>query len=152
MFPIRFADLPRKSQYLLSFQATIPSTKVGTLRSLLQSNPPIAEQGASKKSTISQYFSTTNCVCDCGGQTQAGICSKCLRAENRQKSTLIISDKICQLDRKVNLCQEICSSCCGRAFQTKCTSLDCPVLFMLNRWQRDSKQMDYFRQLLAENF
>lgn len=137
-----FADLPRKNQYLLSLET---ASKVMA---------PDANQSATigKKSTISQYFSTTNCVCDCGGHTQNGVCDNCLRPNRKQLSAVVLADKCLQLERKLNLCREICASCCGQAKDTKCASLDCSVLFMLNRWTRDSKQIDFYRQLLLRHF
>lgn len=140
-----FADLPRKNQYLLSLEAA-SKVMTATASDVNQSTM------VGKKSTISQYFSTTNCVCDCGGHTQNGICDICLRSERKQLSAVILADKCLQLERKVNLCLEICGSCCGQNTDKKCTSLDCSVLFMLNRWKRDSKQIEFYRQLLSEMF
>lgn len=114
--------------------------------------PFFGENRVAKKSTISQYFSTSTCVCDCGGQTKNGICPDCLQPKRRQRSALILSDKIYKLERKLQLCEEICRSCFGRAFNIDCTSLDCPVLFMRNRRQRDAREIDHFRQLLVEHF
>lgn len=149
-----FADLPRKTQYMLSLDIaanilnhTKPSTdKFGMM---------MDGSGATttmKKSTISQYFSSTNCVCDCGGHTQNGICSMCLEPRRRQQSVLILNDKCMQLERKLNLCLEICSACCGQTVENKCKSLDCSVLFMLNQYQRESKQIHFYRQLLRKHF
>lgn len=137
-----FADLPRKNQYLLSVET---ASKVMTAT--------VADSNANgKKSTISQYFSTTNCVCDCGGHTQNGICDECLLPNRKQLSAIVLADKCLKLERKLNLCLEICSSCCGQAKDTTCTSLDCSVLFMLNHWKRDSKQIEFYRQLLFGRF
>lgn len=141
-----FADLPRKNQYLLSLET---ASKVMTSASAVDSDQSAA---ISKKSTISQYFSTTNCACDCGGHTQNGVCDECLRPNRKQLSVVILADKCLQLERKLNLCLEICASCCGQTKDTKCTSLDCSVLFMLNRWKRDSKQIEFYRQLLFGQF
>lgn len=146
-----FADLPRKSQYLLSLETAskvMASTKF-TNDANDFNHPPNATH---KKSTISQYFSTTNCACDCGGHTQNGICNDCLKPERRQSSAFILNEKCLRLERKLHLCREICASCCGQSTDTKCLSLDCSVLFMLNRWERDSKQIDFYRQLLCEQF
>lgn len=118
----------------------------------MQAAQSYSDQRTVKKSTISQYFSTSTCVCDCGGQTQNGICTQCLQPDNRQRSAFILSEKIYQLDRNLSLCQEICRSCCGRSFENNCASLDCPILFMLNQRRRNFKETDYFRQLLVEHF
>lgn len=142
-----YADLPRKSQYMLSLD--VASNILNANQSW---NSSLDTGAAAKKSTISQYFSSTNCVCDCGERTQNGICSKCLEPRRMQQSALILSDKCMQLERKLNLCLEMCSSCCGQLIDSKCMSLDCSVLFMLNRWKRDSKQIQFYRQLLCKHF
>lgn len=140
-----FADLPRKNQLLLSLEMAskvMTSTTADTHQTTI----------VGKKSTISQYFSTTNCVCDCGGHTQNGVCDNCLRPERKQYSAVVLVDKCLQLERKVNLCAEICGSCCGQNKDSKCMSLDCSVLFMLNRWKRESKQIEFHRKLLYDQF
>lgn len=129
----RFADLPRtyKSLTMTSTASTIA-------------------KNASKKSTISQYFSTTSCVSDCGEQTQNGICANCQR--HPQKSAVILSLKVNNLERKFNMAQRLCASCCGRSYHIDCNSLDCPVLFVSNGWKRENKQVEYFRELLEGQF
>lgn len=75
-------NLPRKTQLLSSFALT-----------------SVAENlKISKKSTISQYFSTTNCITECGNQTRKGICENCL--QQPQKSLVILHDKITKLERR----------------------------------------------------
>lgn len=156
-----FTDLPRKAQYLLSLDIAsnvINANNVGTHDMSMNESVIRGVAGvtyasaATKKSTISQYFSSTNCICDCGGHTQHGICSKCLEPKRRQQSTLILSDKCIRMERKYRLCQDICSACCGNVVDNKCISLECPVLFMLNRWKRDSKQIQFYRQILDKHF
>lgn len=154
-----FVDLPRKSQYTLSLDvASNILSKSNQPRSdpfgdsLLAPATSDVSGGPAKKSTISQYFSTTNCVCDCGERTQNGICSGCLQPYRVQQSVVILADKCMKLERKLNLCQEICSSCCGQSIDSKCNSLDCSVLFMLNQWKRDSQQIQFYRQLLCKHF
>lgn len=150
-----YADLPRKSQYMLSLDVAsnilTKSWDISTEKSLIKGVAGVTG-AAAKKSTISQYFSSTNCVCDCGEHTQNGICSKCLEPHRVQQSVLILMDKCMQLERKLNLCLEMCSTCCGQLIDNKCMSLDCSVLFMLNRWKRDSKQIHFYRQLLCKHF
>lgn len=153
-----FADLPRKSQYVLSLDmaSNILSKSNQSWDSMDQTMvrgvASVTSAAAAKKSTISQYFSSTNCICDCGEHTQNGICSNCLQPHRKQQSIMILMDKCMQLERKLNLCQELCSSCCGQLVDNKCQSLDCSVLFMLNRWKRDSKQIQFYRQILAKHF
>lgn len=153
-----FTDLPRKTQYMLSLdiaanilnQSKPTTSKYGMLVNV--SGGAAATTTTTKKSTISQYFSSTNCVCDCGGHTQNGICSMCLEPRRRQQSVIILNDKCMQLERKLKLCSEICSACCGQFIDNKCRSLDCSVLFMLNQYQRESKQIQFYRQLLFKHF
>lgn len=158
-----FADLPRKSQYMLSLDVASNILNPTKQFSVFASEKSLAMDGVSgpvaatsaaivKKSTISQYFSTTNCVCDCGEHTHNGICSGCLNPNRMQQSAIILVDKCMQLERKVNLCMELCSACCGQLIDNDCASLDCSVLFMLNRWTRESKQINFYRQLLNKNF
>lgn len=153
-----FADLPRKSQYTLSLDVAsniLNYSKQASAFSMDQSSVmgvPTGFTTAAKKSTISQYFSTTNCVCECGEHTQNGICSGCLEPRRIQQSVVILNDKCMQLERKLNLCLEMCSTCCGQLVDSKCKSLDCSVLFMSNRWKRESKQINFYRQLLTKHF
>lgn len=149
-----FSDLPRKSEYLQSFRTIIAAGhnhSPGKLRSITFVEAP-ADGRTAKKSTISQYFSTSTCVCDCGGQAKDGVCNECLQPNRRQRSVIILSDKIFQLERKLQLCEEICKSCYGRCTDIDCSTLDCPVLFMRNRRQRDAREVGHFRQLLIDHF
>lgn len=130
----RFADLPRTYQSL---------TMTSTASTIITKNN-------AKKSTISQYFSTTSCVIDCGEQTQNGICANCQRQPH--KSAVILSLKVTHLERKFSMAQRLCESCCGRSYHTDCNSLDCPVLFVSNTWKRENKQLEYFRELLERQF
>lgn len=141
-----FTDLPRKSQLFLSLDIASNIMKNKIDQSVDHLND------ATKKSTISQYFSSTNCVCDCGKRTHHGICSMCLEPNRRQESALILAEKCRQLERKLTLCLNICTSCCNQSIDSKCISLDCSVLFMLNRWIRDSKQIQFYRQLIDQHF
>lgn len=156
-----FSDLPRKAQYLLSLDtaSNLINTKAdGAHNTSMEQSVIRGVAGvtyasiAAKKSTISQYFSSTNCVCDCGGHTQHGICTKCLEPQHRQQTALILADKCIRMERKFRLCQDICSACCGNVVDNKCISLDCPVLFMWNRWKRDCTQIQFYRQLLDTHF
>lgn len=46
--------------------------------------------------------------------------------------------------------KSICESCCRRAFETECISLDCPVLYALVKAKRDYKQVEFYREILDE--
>lgn len=52
---------------------------------------PVSSPTKSKKSTISQYFSTTSCAC-CSNQTREGLCEACFN--NRQTSMVILQNKV----------------------------------------------------------
>ncbi|XP_067630621.1 DNA polymerase zeta catalytic subunit isoform X2 [Eurosta solidaginis] len=104
----------------------------------------------SKKSTISQYFSVTNCVTDCGRQTNQGICGECVLRPQRTFVTL--HGKIAKIERGYQLTQQICQACCGRAGEIKCCSLDCPVLYVSEVKRRYLKHVEYMRCLLSERF
>lgn len=84
-----FADLPRKV-------TVIPSVPNDFFNS---------RNNKAKKSTISQYFSTTNCAADCGEQTMKGICKNCMA--NPQKAVTTIADKIAKMDRKYELMKQV---------------------------------------------
>lgn len=75
-------NLPRKQQLLLNLNTTAIVSCLGN----------------AKKSTISQYFSTTTCVTDCGNQTQQGICTNCLQTP--QKTVIVMYDKMAKLEQK----------------------------------------------------
>lgn len=130
----RFAELPRKAQL-------IPT---------VATNLMISKDQNFKKSTISQYFSTSSCATDCGRQTQKGICSVCLK--DPQSTVVILSDKISKLDSKFSMVLKICQTCRGRTNNTNCISLDCPVLFILNRTKREHDQIEYFNKILTDLF
>ncbi|XP_065090214.1 DNA polymerase zeta catalytic subunit-like [Ochlerotatus camptorhynchus] len=131
-----YNDMPRKYQMLHN-----TGGKSSSLASELQ---------LPKKSTISQYFSTTSCVCDCGNQSHSGVCNECRR--HPQKTVTYVMDKINRLERRVELCEKMCRSCCQRTFETACISLDCPLLFVLNQRSREHTQVQYYRDLLEQIF
>ncbi|XP_055546251.1 DNA polymerase zeta catalytic subunit [Wyeomyia smithii] len=131
-----YNDLPRKCLMLHN-----TGGKSASLASALQ---------LPKKSTISQYFSTTSCIGDCGQQAHRGVCSACLR--NPQRTVCYVMDKINRLERRVELGEKMCKSCCQRSFETACISLDCPIVFVLNQRKREHEQVQYYRDLLEELF
>ncbi|XP_017078698.1 DNA polymerase zeta catalytic subunit isoform X1 [Drosophila eugracilis] len=128
-----FASLPRK---------LLMTPAVGTANELA------GAKGA--KSTISQYFSTTSCVIDCGRQTKAGICPECLK--NASKCVVFLSDKTARLERSYYLTRQICQACCGRLGNLQCDSLDCPVLYVLEGKRRELQQIEHFNKLLGDHF
>lgn len=59
-----------------------------------------------KKSTIAQYFATTNCINSCGNQTvKEGFCNACL--EQPQKAVVALTSKIVRLDRKLHQIEKV---------------------------------------------
>ncbi|XP_065368468.1 DNA polymerase zeta catalytic subunit [Calliphora vicina] len=104
----------------------------------------------SKKSTISQFFSTTNCIVDCGRQTKQGICMEC--SQNSTRSMIVLQSKISKIERSYLSTQHICQACCGRVGDLKCGSLDCPVLYVLEVKRRDLQQIMHFRNLVEARF
>ncbi|XP_026835278.1 DNA polymerase zeta catalytic subunit isoform X1 [Drosophila erecta] len=128
-----FASLPRK---------LLLTPAVGTANELA------GARGA--KSTISQYFSTTSCVIDCGRQTKAGICPDCMK--NATKCVVVLSDKTARLERGYQLTRQICQSCCGRLGSLQCDSLDCPVLYVLEGKRRELQQIEHWHKLLEYHF
>ncbi|XP_043947677.1 DNA polymerase zeta catalytic subunit isoform X2 [Drosophila biarmipes] len=128
-----FASLPRK---------LLMTPAVGTANELA------GARGA--KSTISQYFSSSSCVIDCGRQTKAGICPECLK--NASKCVVVLTDKTARLERGYQLTRQICQACCGRLGSLQCDSLDCPVLYVLEGKRRELQQIEHFNKLLEDHF
>ncbi|XP_030377595.1 DNA polymerase zeta catalytic subunit [Scaptodrosophila lebanonensis] len=137
-----FTNLPRK---LLLTPALSTASEL-----VMHNSNSIATVTASKKSTISQYFSTTNCIIDCGRHTKAGICDQCARDES--KCVVTLHAKMGKLERAYRLTQQICQCCCGRVGDLKCGSLDCPVLYVLEVKRRDLQQIGHLRNVLEERF
>ncbi|XP_045467770.1 DNA polymerase zeta catalytic subunit isoform X2 [Harmonia axyridis] len=102
-----------------------------------------------KKSTISQYFVSTLCAI-CGVQTQYGLCNDCQKKP--QQTVTILNERARQWEASYNNCKLICSSCTQILEDTKCISLDCPVLYRLNQTNRDLQQADHIRHLLSQYF
>ncbi|ALC40814.1 mus205 [Drosophila busckii] len=128
-----FSQLPRK---LLMLPALSTAAELGNR--------------GSAKSTISQYFSSTNCIVDCGAHTKSGICQQC--AKQPAKCVVTLHSKLAQLERGYRLSQQICQACCGRLGQLQCGSLDCPVLYVLEVKRRELQQAPLINKLLAEHF
>ncbi|XP_052868750.1 DNA polymerase zeta catalytic subunit [Anopheles cruzii] len=106
------------------------------------------QRKGAKKSTISQYFSTTSCVVDCGRQTHQGVCKEC--CQRPQYAVAHLMNKVNKLERKLELTEKMCRSCCQRAFATGCVSLDCPVMFSLNRRHVEHKQTRHYLDLVEK--
>ncbi|XP_058061131.1 DNA polymerase zeta catalytic subunit [Anopheles bellator] len=134
-----YNDLPRKT--LMLHNAAGPADAAGKAVTAEQ------RKGA-KKSTISQYFSTTSCVVDCGRQTHQGVCKDC--CQRPQYAVTHLMNKVNKLERKLELTEKMCRSCCQRTFATGCVSLDCPVMFSLNRRHLEHKQAQHYVDLLEK--
>uniref|UniRef100_A0A182VW29 DNA polymerase zeta catalytic subunit n=1 Tax=Anopheles minimus TaxID=112268 RepID=A0A182VW29_9DIPT len=134
-----YNDLPRKT-LMLHNTGGVPADKLLTT----------TDQQMHKKVTISQYFSTTNCIVDCGKQTHHGVCKDC--RQQPQRALVHVMNKVNKLERKLELTEKMCRSCCQRTFETACISLDCPVVFSLNRRTLEYKQVHYYRDLVEQLF
>ncbi|CAH0553548.1 unnamed protein product [Brassicogethes aeneus] len=102
-----------------------------------------------KKSTISQYFSTTSCA-SCGEQTKTGLCNDCCL--NAQTTVVNLTQKIKKWEQnnyEVNL---ICQSCTKSVVDISCASLDCPIYYRRVQTGRDLQQSSFARQLLLSEF
>ncbi|XP_039483867.1 DNA polymerase zeta catalytic subunit isoform X1 [Drosophila santomea] len=154
IYYITKAIIPPLNRCLLLIGANVHDWFASLPRKLLltpavgNANELAGARGA--KSTISQYFSTTNCVIDCGRQTKAGICTTCMK--NATKCVVVLSDKTARLDRGYQLTRQICQACCGRLGSLQCDSLDCPVLYVLEGKRRELHQIEHWHKLLEYHF
>ncbi|XP_034102434.1 DNA polymerase zeta catalytic subunit [Drosophila albomicans] len=154
IYYITKAIIPPLNRCLLLIGADVNEWFSNLPRKLLMT-PAMSTAGelmnrGSAKSTISQYFSTTNCIIDCGRQTKAGICSDCAR--NPSKCVVTLHARLAQLERGYRLTQQICQACCGRLGDLQCGSLDCPVLYVLEVKRRELQQMPHIRQQIEQRF
>nr|XP_061806813.1 DNA polymerase zeta catalytic subunit-like [Nerophis lumbriciformis] len=101
-----------------------------------------------RKGTISQYFTTLHCpVCD--ELTQLGVCARCRASPQRVAVTL--HQDMRQLEREQEQLLKICKNCSGCAERhVPCISLDCPVLYKLNRVSGRLSKAPYLRKLLDD--
>lgn len=121
---LRFTELPKKNQALPTNASKTDQTK---------------------KSTISQFFSSSSCVI-CDIHCEKVMCDDCRK--NVHESSLILSNKIFHIERKYQAVNEMCATCCMRSFDTDCVSLDCPILYSLTKIKREYKQVGYLRDIL----
>ncbi|XP_064541449.1 DNA polymerase zeta catalytic subunit isoform X2 [Drosophila montana] len=154
IYYITKAIIPPLNRCLLLIGADVKDWFSNLPRRLLMT-PALSTAGelmnrGSAKSTISQYFSTTSCIIDCGRQTKAGICTDCAR--NASKCVVTLQAKLAQLERGYRLTQQICQACCGRLGELQCGSLDCPVLYVLEVKRRELQQTPHIRKQLEERF
>lgn len=144
IFIPRFANLPRK--------VLLPAT----MSTSIQCNEAIAsfqgnsKMNSTKKSTISQFFSSTNCVLECGRQAQRSICSTCCNDELR--AVVMLQMKMSKIESAYVTTQQICQTCCGRVGNLRCDSLDCPVFYVLENKRRDLQTFVHLNQLVNEYF
>ncbi|CAH2007335.1 unnamed protein product [Acanthoscelides obtectus] len=99
-----------------------------------------------KKSTISQYFSTTSCVV-CGEQTQTAICEKCTKKPQLTMVTLM--EKMRHWEQYHQNVDLICQTCTLRQTEIKCISMDCPVYYRRIQTGRDVQQTEWLRSQLS---
>ncbi|KAL5288058.1 REV3L family protein [Megaselia abdita] len=157
MYYITKAIIPPLNRCLLLIGADVHEWFAVLPRKLFAThmNPVASEKVAvvnpfGKKSTISQYFNSTNCITECGNQTKQGICGECLK--DSQKVVTSIFEKISTIERNVENIKEICQSCCQRRNNISCQSLVCPVLYVLKIKEREYNQILLLQKLLQEHF
>jgi DNA polymerase elongation subunit (family B) len=98
-----------------------------------------------RKGTISQYFSTIECVV-CGKLTHDHICHHC-RGQPQTVLT-VLGSKIRNAQRNFRNLQELCSHCVSwRDPNLSCVSLDCPNLYQLNRAMKRLTTANYLQDM-----
>lgn len=137
-FVFRFANLPRKGP-------ACEFAKTSGKLSLDRRRASVRNVG-----TISQFFTTSSCLVDCGRQTKDSVCCHC--RHDSQRSVLLLEMKAARLERALLTTQQLCQACCGRVGDLYCDSLDCPVRFVLEKKRRDVVQMLHLRCVLEEKF
>lgn len=157
MYYITKAIIPPLNRCLLLIGADVNEWFAVLPRKLFAThiNPVASEKVAvvnpsGKKSTISQYFNSTNCITECGRQTKQGICEECLK--DSQKVVVSIFEKMSTIERSCESIKEICRSCCQRKDNISCQSLVCPVLYVLKIKERKYNQILLLQKLLSEHF
>lgn len=118
-----------------------------------------------KKSTISQYFSTKNCVI-CNQQSKDGLCDACLA--KTQDTSAILHEKIRLLEKHHfetktvvqnvhffflaifnEMIFQICESCCLSTDKISCISLDCPIYYKRVQTEKEFQQVPFIREFLS---
>lgn len=129
----RFDELRRNN--LLKFEDVVLTKDV------------ITSDNPKKRSTISQYFSNTDCIIGCGRQSKKkAICEQCKKQP--QKVSFVLNTRMQSIERKFRHIEQICQSCCGRQNETQCSSLDCPILFVRTKRERKYQQLDHLNECL----
>lgn len=100
-----------------------------------------------RKATIAQYFRSVQCLA-CGVLTPLTLCQDCQLTPSHSLS--LLSQNIGKLERKYQILQKICDSCCGRNYETDCVSLDCPVFFRRHQAKNDKMQTNILYTTIAE--
>lgn len=111
-------------------------------------DPSSSNELNNKKSIISHFFSSTNCVI-CESTCEKSICDNC-KENNTHSSLILLSNKIYAVEKKLMAVKQICETCCGRSIETDCISMDCPNLYALTNIKREYKQVDFWRNILNE--
>lgn len=108
---------------------------------------PVTNSHLLKKQTISQFFNTTSCVI-CDNYCEKNICENCKKYP--QISAIMLNDKMSSVEKKFMASRLLCQTCCGRGFNFKCVSLDCPNLYSLTQANRDFQELEHYRSVLSE--
>ncbi|XP_046399117.1 DNA polymerase zeta catalytic subunit [Ischnura elegans] len=147
-----YADMPRKHRSLLQPSATsfgingnVDSKKADGMKA---SNPVMP---GSKRSTISEYFVTSDCL-SCGVQldvkNRASLCKACVY--NSQSTLLNLIGRCNSWERTYSSLSKLCQSCCQRMERIECTSLDCPILYRRHQAFAELEQAHTLRNVLEQ--
>uniref|UniRef100_A0A0A9YUF5 DNA polymerase n=1 Tax=Lygus hesperus TaxID=30085 RepID=A0A0A9YUF5_LYGHE len=112
-----------------------------------KSQKRLIPKGKTQKSTLSQFFATVNCII-CHEVSTTPVCSKC--RTNEQLVVALISQNIARIQRKAFLLNKICSSCCGRADDLLCDSLNCTIYYRKCLSNVGLREMDFLMDALSE--
>ncbi|XP_065226128.1 DNA polymerase zeta catalytic subunit [Planococcus citri] len=91
-----------------------------------------------KKTVISDYFNSSKCI-SCSKAVGSIVCKACEHLP--QRLALILGNMSNRWQRKRNYVSKICRSCCGRNQPIECSSLDCPIYYLLRQTDEDAKQV-----------
>eukprot|EP00698_Gefionella_okellyi_P010857 TRINITY_DN284_c0_g1_i2.p1 TRINITY_DN284_c0_g1~~TRINITY_DN284_c0_g1_i2.p1 ORF type:complete len:565 (-),score=129.66 TRINITY_DN284_c0_g1_i2:319-2013(-) len=101
-----------------------------------------------RRTTIDQYYLSRHCpVCD--GLTVKGLCQRC--SQQKQRSAMILSTRIHELERRAAHVKEICMACMRYRDPNdiSCNSTDCDVYYERRRTDHQLSVMQTYSDLLA---
>ncbi|XP_013401408.1 uncharacterized protein LOC106167234 [Lingula anatina] len=117
---------------------------------VIRAAPAMDIASDTKKGTISQYFNNINCPV-CGELTKQGVCGQC--QTDPQTAVTVLNSRILKWERTQQQLLKICGSCMGTMDSNMpCTSLDCPILYRLDRATKEVQQAPRLRQVIEDMF